>query len=197
MQNAKPKLLVLDGQGVVFDAPIRKFLMAFTRKNKLNFERVSDRWEARLRKLAWTGAIGDEALWNELAGRQVDFQRTMLALSASYRQGPVAAHLGTWSQQVPIWLLSNHRSHWVMPHLCAYDLDDVFDRILFSDVTGLVKPDPGAFKLLLNGKTAPGDILFVDDQLHNITAAEKLGISSIHATPEHDWVNEISVSLAA
>jgi len=197
MHDTKPKLLVLDGQGVVFDAPIRKILMAFTRNNDLDFEYVFGRWEERLRKLAWTGAIDDESLWNELAGRQVDLQRTMHELSASYRPGPVAAHLQYWSRQVPIWLLSNHRSHWVMPHLTAYKLDKVFDRILFSDSTGLVKPDPDAFKLLLNDATAPGDILFVDDQSHNIVAAKKLGMCSIHATPKHDWIDEISLSLAA
>lgn len=196
MPVAKPKLLVLDGQGVVFDAPIKDFLLAFTRDNNLDIDSVSGRWEERLRKLAWTGAIDDEALWKELAGRKVNFRQTMIALSASYRPGPVAEHLADWSQRVPVWLLSNHRSHWVLPHLNTFNLYNLFQRFLISDVTGLVKPDPNAFRLLLDGKTAPSDILFVDDQLHNAAAAEKLGLRSIHATPKRDWIEEINARLA-
>ncbi len=195
MPVTKPKLLVLDGQGVVFDAPIKDFLLAFTRDNNLDIDSVSGRWEERLRKLAWTGAIDDEALWNELAGRKVNFRQTMIALGASYRPGPVAEYLADWSQRVPVWLLSNHRSHWVLPHLNTFNLYNLFQRFLISDVTGLVKPDPNAFRLLLDGKTAPSDILFVDDQLHNTAAAARLGLRSIHATPEHDWIKEISTSL--
>lgn len=188
--------MVLDGQGVVFDAPIHNFLMAFSRSNDLDIESVSGRWKNRLRRLAWTGAINDEALWNELAGRKVDFQQTMLALGASYRPGPVADYLAGWSQRVPIWLLSNHRSHWVLPHLNTFNLYGAFQRFLISDCTGLVKPDPNAFRLLLENNIAPSDILFVDDQLHNAAAAERLGLRSIHATPQLDWINEISARLA-
>ncbi len=192
MPIKKPKLLVLDGQGVVFDAPIKKFLMSFTRHNSLNYESVIGRWQDRLRHLAWTGAIDDKTLWNELAGRNVDTLQTMRSLSASYRPGPVAQHLAGWSQQIPIWLLSNHRSDWVLPQFDSLNLTGVFERRLISDITGVVKPDPKAFTQLLNSEMNPSDILFVDDQLHNTRAAEKLGLQVIHASPEERaWVDEI------
>ncbi len=193
----KPKLLVLDGQGVVFDAPIKSFLLLFTRHNNLAYESVIGRWQDRLRHLAWTGAIEDEALWNELAGRKVDVKQTMRSLSASYRPGPVAKHLISWSRQVPIWLLSNHRSHWVLPQLDSLNLSASFQQMLISDLTGMVKPDPNAFAQLLNGDVAAEDILFVDDQIHNTRAAEKLGLRTVHASPELSWVNEIDKSLRA
>ncbi len=193
----KPKLLVLDGQGVVFDAPIKSFLLLFTRHNNLAYESVIGRWQDRLRHLAWTGAIEDEALWNELAGRKVDVKQTMRSLSASYRPGPVAKYLISWSRRVPIWLLSNHRSHWVLPQLDSLNLAGTFQQMLISDLTGIVKPDPNAFTQLLNGDVAAEDILFVDDQIHNARAADKLGLRTIHASPELPWVNEIDRSLRA
>ncbi len=196
MLTKKPKLLVLDGQGVVFDAPIKKFLLSFTRHNNLDYEIVIERWQERLRHLAWTGAIGDEVLWNELAGRKVNTEQTMRSLSTSYRPGPVAKYLASWSQQVPIWLLSNHRSHWVLPQLESLNLAGVFERRLISDFTGVVKPDPKAFTQLLNSEMDPSDILFVDDQIHNTRAAEKLDLRVIHAAPDaHAWVNEIDRAL--
>ena len=191
----KPELLVLDGQGVVFDAPIKSFLLFFTHQNNLDYDSVISSWQNRLRHLAWTGAIEDEALWNELAGKKVDVKQTMRSLSASYRPGPVAKYLVSWSRQVPIWLLSNHRSHWVLPQLDALNLSGSFQQMLISDLTGIVKPDPNAFTQLLNGDFAAEDILFVDDQIHNVKAAEKLGLKTLHALPEISWVNEIDRSL--
>ncbi len=191
MALKKPKLLVLDGQGVVFDAPIKKFLLMFARSNGLDYASVVSRWQNRLRHLAWTGAINDEALWNELADKKINVQQTMHSLNTSYRPGPAANYLASWSRLVPIWLLSNQRSNWVLPQLDALNLTGPFQRILISDVTGAVKPDPNAFAQLLDSEFAPGDILFVDDQEHNAKAAEKLGLKTILASPEYAWVQEI------
>lgn len=190
MLQKTPKLLVLDGQGVVFDAPFREFLRVFAHENGLDHGAVVGRWEAGLRHLAWTGNIDDEGLWNELAGRRVNLRRTMCSLRGSYRPGPAAAYLLNWSQLVPIWLLSNHRSDWVTPVLDAIDVLGVFQRLLISDTTGLVKPDPAAFRQLTDS-LAGGDILFVDDQLHNIKAAERLGLQTVYASPDGRWVNEV------
>jgi len=193
----RPKLLVLDGQGVVFDAPIKRFLGAFAHDNRLDYGAVMRRWEDGLRHLAWTGAIDDDDLWHELAGKPIDVRQTMLALSTSYQPGPVASYLATWSQQVPIWLLSNHRSSWLVPQLVSMNLVGAFQRLLISDATGLVKPDPNAFGPLLDGTLDPGDILFVDDQLPNVHAAEQLGLKTLHASPHHGWVADLNRYLHA
>ena len=191
----KPKLLVLDGQGVVFNAPIKTFLRLFAVQNSLEYATVAGRWDNRLRELAWTGAIDDKTLWTELAGKEISVDETMHLLAASYRPGPVAAHLGLWSQRVPIWLLSNHRSHWVLPQLERLNLTDTFQRLLISDVTGAVKPDTSAFSVLLSGEVAASDILFVDDQEHNIKAAVRLGLATLHAAPEYEWVDALAASV--
>lgn len=195
MSLQKPKLLVLDGQGVVFDAPIKRFLSAFARRNDLDYSALLGRWQDRLRQLAWSGEIDDETLWTELAGKDVDVHETMLELGESYRPGPAACCLDRWSQHLPIWLLSNHRSHWVLPQLVSMNLAGVFERLLISDETGIVKPDPQAFAQLLNGQVVASDILFVDDQLHNTQAAEELGLRTVHASPGAAWAADIDAAL--
>ncbi|MEM7501248.1 MAG: hypothetical protein AAF417_04370 [Pseudomonadota bacterium] len=190
MNHTQPKLLVLDGQGVVFDAPFQRFLRSFARDNDVDDGAVIGRWEAGLRLEAWTGSIDDAALWNALAGKRVSLSRTMASLSATYRPGPVATYLSTWSELVPIWLLSNHRSNWLLPRLDEMNLARRFQRLLISDKTGVVKPDPNAFQQPI--AEAPADqVLFVDDQAHNTAVAEKLGLSAIHASPARDWVTEV------
>ncbi|MBT8080750.1 MAG: hypothetical protein KJO31_19365 [Gammaproteobacteria bacterium] len=66
-----------------------------------------------------------------------------------------------------------------------------FQRFLISDTTGFVKPDPNAFAELVSGEIGADDILFVDDQLHNVKAAEELGLRTLHAFAYSGWVNVI------
>jgi len=192
VKNSKPKLLVLDGQGVVFNSPIKSFLLSFAKTNNLDYRQVEDRWENGLRTLAWTGAIDDESLWKALAGKPVDIPQTMLALRSSYRPGPAADHVREWSGMLPVWLLSNHRSHWVLPQLDALGVRDAFRNLLVSDRTGFVKPEPAAFGQLLHSDLLPGEILIVDDQAHNVASAEEAGFSAIQATPGTPWVELVS-----
>ena len=197
METAKPKLLVLDGQGVVFEAPFKQFLRLFAGENGLDFSEVVFRWKNQIRQRAWCGAIDDEMIWNELAGKEVDVAKTMRALHSRYELGPAAGRLSVWSQKVPIWLLSNHRRAWLLPLLEDAGLEDAFERLLISDCTGLVKPESDAFLQLLSGDISPGEVLFVDDKRRNTEAAEKLGICTILATAGSPWVEEIEARLGA
>lgn len=195
--TGKPKLLVLDGQGVVFEAPIKKFLHAFAADNELEPASVEERWNNQYRDLTWTGQIDDEQLWNELAGKKTDVKKAMQAHLSSYQPGPVAGHLLRWSHQLPIWLLSNHRAHWLMPWLHRAGLHDAFQKYLISDSTGFVKPDPASFHQLTTCGIVASDILFVDDQWHNVEAARAVDIRAIHASPKLEWVEQIEVALSA
>ncbi|MBT8442775.1 MAG: hypothetical protein KJO76_10350, partial [Gammaproteobacteria bacterium] len=64
MRAAPPKLLVLDGQGVVFDAPIKRFVRQFATRNGIDFDAAIRRWEGGLREQAWRGLITDAQLWD-------------------------------------------------------------------------------------------------------------------------------------
>ncbi|MFM8321339.1 MAG: HAD family hydrolase [Chloroflexota bacterium] len=66
----------------------------------------------------------------------------------------------------------------VRPH---YPFFDWFEDIVISGEVKLVKPDPRIFELLLQRVGRPaGECLFIDDSLHNITAAQRLGFQTIH-----------------
>lgn len=186
------KLLVLDGQGVVFDAPIKRFLATFADDQQLSLRDIEARWESGLRERAWRGRIDDANLWNELAGRSVDAAQTRLRLDASYRPGPAAPYLPDWSGKARLCLLSNHRSAWLLPQLDAFGIRSFFEKIWVSDATGHVKPEAAAFDPVFRYRDAGLHVLFVDDQPHNVRAAEALGIRGLVANPDQSWLEQVS-----
>lgn len=186
------KLLVLDGQGVVFDAPIKRFLATFADVQQLSLTDIEARWESGLRERAWRGQIDDEDLWNALAGQSVDAAQTRLRLDASYRPGPAAPHVAAWSGKAQLCLLSNHRSAWLLPRLDAFGIRSSFARIWVSDATGHVKPEAAAFDPVFRNRDAGLHVLFVDDQPHNVRAAEALGIRGLVAAPDQGWLEQVS-----
>jgi HAD superfamily hydrolase (TIGR01509 family) len=57
----------------------------------------------------------------------------------------------------------------------------LFDGIVISGHVGLIKPDPAIYQhLLTTYNLNPSDCIFIDDQAHNVHAAQKLGIHGIH-----------------
>lgn len=64
-----------------------------------------------------------------------------------------------------------------------YDFLNWFDGIVVSGTEKNRKPFASFYQLLLDRHNVkPGEALFIDDNLRNITAAEQLGIPSIHFT---------------
>ncbi|RYG90310.1 HAD family hydrolase [Loktanella sp. IMCC34160] len=56
-----------------------------------------------------------------------------------------------------------------------------FDAIVDATYTGILKPDPRAYGLVTDALgVAPGDCVFVDDQLKNIRGAEAAGMTAVH-----------------
>jgi putative hydrolase of the HAD superfamily len=67
------------------------------------------------------------------------------------------------------------------------DRVDVFravDALVDASVTGVMKPDPGAYALALDALgLPPGRVLFVDDQPKNVAGAEAVGIAAVRFDP--------------
>jgi putative hydrolase of the HAD superfamily len=58
-----------------------------------------------------------------------------------------------------------------------------FERVFFSCDLRLTKPDPRIFRTVIARlDAAPHDILFVDDRIENIEAAQRAGMRTIHFT---------------
>ena len=62
-----------------------------------------------------------------------------------------------------------------------YPFLSLFEYHFYSHLLGTVKPEKRIFEIVLNRlKTLPENICFIDDQLDNVEAAEKLGFQIIH-----------------
>jgi putative hydrolase of the HAD superfamily len=62
-------------------------------------------------------------------------------------------------------------------------LDRHFDEVVVSGQVGLRKPDPAIFTLACERLgTASSEVVFVDDLLDNVRAAERVGMRGVHHT---------------
>lgn len=64
-----------------------------------------------------------------------------------------------------------------------YDFFDCFKGIVVSGYLQMIKPELDIFHYLLDlYQLEPTQTLFIDDSMHNVDAAESIGINSIHFT---------------
>ncbi|MFW5713202.1 MAG: HAD-IA family hydrolase [Brevefilum sp.] len=69
---------------------------------------------------------------------------------------------------------------------------ETVDRILFSYELGVAKPDPKIYQILADTVECEFDqILFVDDFIENVIAANELGIHTVHYQPGIDLISKI------
>ena len=70
---------------------------------------------------------------------------------------------------------------------------DLFHPVLLSWETGVKKPDPWSFKILLERLNVPASaVLFVDDRIKNVQAAQNQGIDSIQFMTPDQFQNELN-----
>lgn len=82
-------------------------------------------------------------------------------------------------KQIPVALFSNVDAH--LAHLLKeFGFYDPFDPCVLSCEINVRKPDPEAYKYLLQHFDSPaGTIVFIDDKRQNVEAARELGIDGI------------------
>jgi glucose-1-phosphatase len=162
-------LVVLDVHGVVFTNPFPAFIREIGERVGIGGDELFRRWRTRWRQPFWEGSISEAEMWEGIAP-ELDAVELRADLETRYRRGPwfdfVRDHDG------PIWLLSNHRTDWLLPRLERFAVADRFERILVSDALGAAKPSPDAFEPL----RARADAVFFDDSPCNVIAARALGI---------------------
>jgi HAD superfamily hydrolase (TIGR01509 family) len=82
-----------------------------------------------------------------------------------------------------------------LPRLERFELAGYFERVLVSDKIAATKPEPAAYRPVIEHVRQPASALFVDDQVGNVHAAEKLGIRAVLASDENAWVSTIDNAL--
>ena len=194
MNGPAIELLVLDGQGVVFNDPLATFLAHLADATGQDRGVVLARWRDHVREHAWRGTIDDAAMWCALVGS--DPRDWGARLEAAYVPGPAAPLLPGWAAHVPVWLLTNHRTAWIEQRLERFALRRWFSRVLVSEALGALKPEFPVFAPLLAHVRDPAAVLVVDDQEKNVAAAAALGLSAVLADPDGRWIAEVDRLLA-
>lgn len=80
----------------------------------------------------------------------------------------------------PVALLSNDSLE-LLDKLRQLDIAHLFDPLIVSAETGVMKPDARAYEIVLERLNYPApQTIFIDDRLDNINGAAALGIQAIH-----------------
>lgn len=169
-------VVALDVHGVVFNNPLPWFLAELGARSELGTNRFKRVWRSTWRVPFWEGRISESEMWAGIAPG-LDPACLRADLERRYRPGPwfdfVVAHDG------PVWLLSNHRTDWLLPRLERFGLTDRFERILVSDALGVAKPSPAAFAPLVER----GSVVFFDDSQRNVDGARAAGLAAECVAP--------------
>lgn len=196
MNRTKIEILVLDAHGVVLNNPLRQFLTEFAEMTGQDATTVQVRWDEEVRARAWTGELSDAEIWRALSGNRHSIRNDWNELLEShYEAGPAKPYLESWHRRAKLWILSNHRSHWLVPRLHRFRIANYFERVLISDELGAAKPDPKVFDPILRQVDTPGSVVFVDDQSRNVEAARELGIVGIDLNRTTNWAEQVEAAL--
>jgi len=89
--------------------------------------------------------------------------------------------------------LSNvNSSHWDYILKKNWDFIDYFDELILSHEIHLIKPNPKIFEYAIQkAKCKPTQIVFIDDGLNNIRAAQEFGIHGIKFTTKDELIKEL------
>ena len=130
--------------------------------------------EERWRQLGNTLGLGaDEDL---AAFRQEFFAGDVLDVELAQYVRRMRTHLRTA-------LLSNAPSGLAGYLRTPLAIDDCFDVVVISGAVGMMKPDPGIYRLTLERlQVSPHEAVFVDDIPENVRAAGQQGIHAIQFT---------------
>lgn len=95
-------------------------------------------------------------------------------------------------------LLSNAFSdlrEWITTH---GRFEDAFDNMVISAEEGVMKPDPRIYqRSLANLGVAPGNAIFIDDFMHNVEGARRVGMHAIHFKDPVQVRTQLNALLAA
>jgi len=101
-------------------------------------------------------------------------------LSLAKVNNDVVSIIKSLQKDFQVVLFSNAVSVFLRQILKENNLERLFDFIIISSEIGIAKPDPDFFKKALEIIGAsPEEIFFIDDNLENTKAAEKLGIQTV------------------
>jgi FMN phosphatase YigB (HAD superfamily) len=191
--------LILDIGGVILPSAMPQIVAELAELSGKSEQQLWRFFNTRLFQPFWGGQMGLDEFWTvftahaNVAGAPGRWQ-TEMTISMLQPLSDVAL-VRRWAAVVPVGILSNQRSEWVLPVFEREGLTELFDPLLISSATGLVKPDPRAFDQLAHLGSAPERVLYVDDRPQALRRAEQRGVSTLHAHDDHQWVDWVDERL--
>ncbi len=179
---AAPKAIVFDLNGVMVQEPDREMIYPFLHEtlhlcSKTEFDRVyqvilSGRFDKDFwRSLAKEKKVQLSASWGN------DFRTIMKNSLMKPQMYALVNRLK--EKQIQVVLFSNMEKD-IASRFQELGFFEPFDLCVFAYETGVSKPDPEAYRILLKKLDLDAqDIIFIDDDPENIKASQALGIKSI------------------
>lgn len=183
----KKKLLVMDVGGVLATNLSPNMWLQLAQIGQCDHEWLYTAYKQEISKKLWCGDISEAYFWQWLKekGIELDEQARTSLIHDNLIPLPSLKNVARWSQQCSIIIMSNHRSEWLMPLLAPYA--DYFLAVHISDQAGLCKPDLRWFKQLQRGLESDKSIMFIDDSIKNVHAAQQCGWQAVHANQAGSW----------
>ena len=95
-------------------------------------------------------------------------------------------------EKYKVYGLTNWSAETLPIAMARYDFFADLDGIVVSGDEKLIKPDPKIYQVLIDRYDAkPEESLFIDDNIDNIVAAQKIGFQTIHFTDGVDLEKEL------
>ncbi len=210
-----PRALVFDFGGPVLLTPFETLRSAESRlqlqPGALDWRGPFDPAADPLWQQMLAGAIIERDYWHQraeeldaLAGTGPDPQQLFTVLYESDPAQLVRASAHHLLQQarsagLATAVLTNDLARFHPPTWVAgIDFLGEVDMIVDGSVTGVLKPDPQSFASLLAALGLPaGDVLFTDDQVHNVEAAAGIGMQVVWFDVTSPEASSAAVAAAA
>jgi glucose-1-phosphatase len=192
----KVENIIFDLGGVLLDVDYNLTRVAFEKLGVIHFDEMYSQANAdKLFQRLETGKIREKDFYKELnvcTGLELspeEIKKAWNAMLLSFREKSLQ-FLERIKDKYQIFLLSN--TNYI--HMDAFKkifhetprlktFEEYFNKAFYSCEIGLRKPDAGCYEWTLNEvHIEPEKTLFIDDSKHNVDAASKLGMQTIHLT---------------
>ncbi|WP_280771707.1 HAD family hydrolase [Salipaludibacillus daqingensis] len=148
-----------------------------------------------IRKELWTGRIDEKEFWIRFSKRfpTIDREYAKNKLLSLITPLPAIDEIPMWSKYANIHLLSNHRIEWVK-HIIS-PIQEYITTITISGDVGFCKPQVDIYLKVKSHFYSKGNVLFVDDQLKNLSGARNIGWNTLLADAKGEWIKKVSHQL--
>jgi epoxide hydrolase-like predicted phosphatase len=194
------RALLFDLGGVVIEIDFDRVFDSWSKHSSLNPEQIRDLFYFDEPYQQYErGEIDPEIYYKHI--------RSSLNLTATNKQielgwnkifsgeiNHVVKHIIDIKDKIPCYAFTNtNRTHQNAWEICCPSIAILFKRVFSSWKLGLRKPDPAAFRAVLDSMQIDGkEVIFFDDTEENITAAESLGLQTQLVKSSRDITNVLS-----